>query len=164
MQTAAEQWLERSLDDSANKRLTIPELFLATDGMLRIVTNVAQGLVVYPKVIQAHVRAELPFMVTENLLMAAVAAGGDRQELHERIRDHSHAAAHRVKAEGLSNDLLERIAGDPAFADVDVKRTADPKRFVGAAPQQVDAFIKEYVTPIRRRHRKARGMSAALSV
>jgi len=163
-QTAAEQWLERSLDDSSNKRLTVPEAFLATDGMLTLVTNVARGLMVYPNVIAARLRAELPFMASENILMAAVAAGGDRQELHERLRRHSQAAAHRVKQEGEANDLLERIEQDDAFAAVDLKRTLDPRAFVGRAPQQVDEFIKGWVTPIRRRYRKVLGRPAKLDV
>jgi adenylosuccinate lyase len=164
LQTAAEQWLERSLDDSANKRITVPEAFLATDGMLRLVTNVARGLVVYPKVIAANMMAELPFMATEGILMAAVAAGGDRQTLHERLRQHSHAAAACVKADGKDNDLLQRIADDPAFASVNLKLETDPRRFIGAAPQQVDAFIRQYVTPIRRRYRTAMRRSAELNV
>ncbi len=163
-QTAAEQWFERTLDDSANKRLTIPEAFLATEGTLRIVSNVARGLVVYPKVIQGRLRAELPFMATENILMAGVSAGGDRQVLHERIRQHSHAAASRVKQEGKNNDLLERLRADPAFAGVDMKSVTDPKRYIGRSPQQVDEFIKEYVTPIRRRYRKTLSRDSELSV
>jgi len=164
LQTAAEQWFERTLDDSANKRLAVPEPFLATDGMLRIVANVARGLVVYPKVIEARVRAELPFMATENILMAAAAAGGDRQALHERIRKHSQASARRVKEEGRENDLLDRIAADPAFAKVNVKAVTDPRAFIGAAPQQVDAFLRDFVAPIRRRHRRALGRAADLNV
>ncbi len=164
LQTAAEQWFERTLDDSANKRLSVPEAFLATEGTLRIVTNVARGLVVYPKVIQARLRAELPFMATENILMEAALAGGDRQDLHERIRRHSHAAAARVKMEGKDNDLLERLESDPAFASVNIKQVTDPKRFVGRAPQQVDEFVKMYVTPIRRRYRKMLATKSDLSV
>ncbi len=163
-QTAAEQWFERTLDDSANKRMSIPEAFLATDGMLRTVTNVARGLVVYPKVIAAHLRAELPFMASENIMMAATAAGGDRQDLHERIRRHSHAAAAKVKLEGKHNDLLERIKNDPAFDAVDVDELMKPRSFIGRAPQQVDAFVKEYVTPIRRRYRKVLSRDTDLSV
>jgi adenylosuccinate lyase len=164
LQTAAEQWFERTLDDSANKRLSVPEAFLATEGMLRIVTNVARGLVVYPKVIEARLRAELPFMATEDILMAAALAGGDRQELHERIRRHSHAAAARIKQEGRGNDLLERLRGDPAFANVNIKDALDPKRFIGRCPQQVDEFIKAYVTPIRRRYRTALSRESELAV
>jgi adenylosuccinate lyase len=163
-QTAAEQWFERTLDDSANKRLSVPEAFLATDGMLRLITNVARGLVVYPKVIAAHLREELPFMATENILMAAASAGGDRQELHEKIRRHSHAAAARVKMEGKDNDLLDRLRGDPAFAAVNLKDVTNPKRYTGRAPQQVDEFVKQYVTPIRRRYRQALSRESELSV
>ncbi len=164
LQTAAEQWFERTLDDSANKRITIPEAFLATDGMLRIVVNVSRGLVVYPKTIAARIASELPFMATENILMAAVSAGGDRQELHERIRAHSHDAARLVKQEAKPNDLLGRLANDPAFAGTDFRRVLDPKRYVGRAPEQVDDFIREVVTPIRRRHRKSIGLGAELDV
>lgn len=164
LQTAAEQWFERTLDDSANKRLSVPEAFLATDATLRLVANIARGLVVYPKVIEARLRAELPFMATENILMAAAAAGGDRQELHERIRKHSHAATARVKLEGKENDLLDRLRRDEAFAHVDLADVTKPKRFVGRAPQQVDEFLKEYVTPIRRRYRKILSRESDLSV
>lgn len=164
LQTAAEQWFERTLDDSANKRLTVPEAFLATDGMLRIVTNVARGLVVYPAVIAARLDAELPFMAAENILMAAVKAGGDRQSLHERIRRHSHAAARRVKDEGLPNDLLGRLADDPAFRQVDIAATVDARKYVGRAPQQVAAFLRDVANPIRRKHRGVLGMSADLEV
>ncbi len=164
LQTAAEQWFERTLDDSANKRLTIPEAFLATDGMLRVVANVARGLVVYPKVIRQRLRAELPFMASENILMAGTAAGGDRQDLHERIRQHSQAAAARVKLEGKDNDLLQRLAADSAFAAVDLEGTLDPKKYVGRAPEQVDEFVREYVTPIRRRYRQALSRDSGLSV
>ena len=164
LQTAAEQWLERTLDDSANKRVSVPEAFLATDGMLRIVANVARGLVVYPKMIERRLGAELPFMATENILMAAASVGGDRQDLHERIRRHSQAAAGRVKLEGKDNDLLERLRGDPAFAAVNLKDVTNPRRFVGRAPQQVDEFIKTYVTPIRRRYRAVLTRESELSV
>ncbi|MGB2987575.1 MAG: adenylosuccinate lyase [Phycisphaerae bacterium] len=164
LQTAAEQWFERTLDDSANKRLSIPEAFLATEGMLRIIANVARGLVVYPKVIETRLRAELPFMATENILMAAVSLGGDRQELHERIRRHSHAAAARVKLEGKDNDLLECLKNDPAFLSVNIKEVTDPKRFIGRSSQQVGEFIKTYVTPIRRRYRKALSHESDLAV
>jgi adenylosuccinate lyase len=151
--TAAEQWLERTLDDSSNRRVTLAEAFLATDGMLLIAANVAGGMVVYPKVIAAHVAAELPFMVTENILMAGVAAGGDRQELHERIRLHSQAAGAEVKLHGRPNDLIARLQGDPAFAGLNIKRLLDPKAFVGRAPEQVDSFVRDVVAPIRRRCR-----------
>ncbi len=164
LQTAAEQWFERTLDDSANKRIVVPEAFLAIDGMLRLVHNVSQGLVVYPKVIGGHLQAEVPFMATEAILLAATAHGGDRQELHERIRAHSQAAAAKVKNEGKPNDLLQRLEGDPAFQGVNIKAATDPKQFVGRSPQQVDEFIKDYVTPIRRRYRAALSRDSALSV
>jgi len=164
LQTAAEQWFERTLDDSSNKRITIPESFLATDGMLKIMTNVLRGLVVYPKVIAARINAELPFMATENILMAAVSAGGDRQELHERIRKHAHAAADQVKLQGCPNDLLDRLTADGAFAGVNIHGILDPKRFTGRAAQQVDEFIKTVVTPIRRRYRQSLGRTADLNV
>lgn len=152
LQTAAEQWFERTLDDSANKRLAVPEPFLAIDGCLQIVVNVARGLVVYPKTIEAQVQAELPFMATEEILMEGVRAGGDRQELHERIRQHSQAAAEQVKLHGKSNDLIKRLGGDPGFKGVNLTHVLDPKRFTGRAPQQVDEFIEQVVSPIRRRY------------
>jgi adenylosuccinate lyase len=155
LQTAAEQWFERTLDDSANKRLSIPESFLATDGCLLITINVARGLVVYPKTIQAFVSSELPFMATEEILMAAVKAGGDRQALHEIIRRHSQAAAKQVKELGRPNDLLDRLAQEPAFAGIDFKRLLDPILFVGRAPQQVERFIQTVIEPIRDRYRNA---------
>jgi adenylosuccinate lyase len=152
LQTAAEQWFERTLDDSSNKRLAIAESFLAIDGCLLIVSNVARGLVVYPKTIAAAVMAELPFMATEEILMAGVRGGGDRQELHETIRRHSLAAAEQVKLAGAANDLMGRLSADPAFASVDLSRVLDAAAFVGRAPQQVDAFIREIVEPIRARY------------
>ncbi|MBN1344927.1 MAG: adenylosuccinate lyase [Phycisphaerae bacterium] len=164
LMTAAEQWFERTLDDSANRRITLAEAFLATDGCLLIIANVASGMVVYPKVIHAHVMAELPFMATENVLMAAVEAGGDRQDLHERIRQHSNAAGMQVKMHGKPNDLIERLQADPAFANIPIKKLLDPKAFIGRAPQQVDAFLKDYVAPIRRRYRKALGGKVELKV
>ena len=164
LHTAAEQWFERTLDDSANKRLAIPQAFLATDAVLRIVLNVVRGLVVYPATIAARVRAELPFMATENILMAAVQAGGDRQEVHEAIRRHSQAAAQRVKAEGKDNDLIDRLKADSAFAAVDIDTLMDPRAFVGRAPQQVGRFVATQVAPIRRRYGDALGQDAALSV
>ena len=147
-QTAAVQWLERTLDDSAIRRLDLPQAFLAADAVLILCQNVAGGLVVYPKVIAASLEAELPFMATENILMAAVAAGGDRQDLHERIRRHSQAAAAVVKEQGGKNDLLERLAADAAFACVDLAAVVDPRQFIGRAPQQVDEFLAEVVAPI----------------
>jgi adenylosuccinate lyase len=152
------------LDDSANKRLSVPETFLATDGMLMIVTDVAGGLVVYPKVIESRIRAELPFIASENILMAAVKAGGDRQELHERIRKHAQAAARQVKQHGKANDLIERLTGDPAFTKVEVEAVLDPKKYIGLAPQQTSEFIKTQVTPIRRKHRAALGKNPELHV
>ena len=151
-QTASVQWLERTLDDSANRRLTLPQAFLATDAVLILCQNVTAGLVVYPKVIAAHLQAELPFMATENILMAAVAAGGDRQDLHERIRRHSQAASAVVKEQGGANDLLERLAADPAFAKVDLATVMEPLQYVGRSPQQVDEFVEEVVEPIRAKY------------
>ena len=149
--TAAEQWFERTLDDSANKRLAIPEAFLAIDSILIIVANVMDGLVVYPKVIAAAIEAELPFMATEAILMAAVQAGGDRQELHEKIRVHSHEAAAQVKLQGKPNDLIERLQNDPAFSKVNLKDVLKPEHYIGRAPQQVDEFLREVVAPIKRK-------------
>jgi len=150
--TAAEQWMERTLDDSAVRRLTLPEPFLAIDGVLDLMINVTRGLVVYEKTIEANLAAELPFMATENLLMAAVQNGADRQEVHEVIREHSQAAAQRVKAEGQANDLLDRLAGEKVFAGIDLQAVLDPSQFIGRAPQQVDQFIEQVVTPIRKRY------------
>ncbi|MGQ9913939.1 MAG: adenylosuccinate lyase [Thermogutta sp.] len=150
--THAVQWLERTLDDSANRRLVLPQAFLAADAVLILCRNVISGLVVYPRVIARHLNEELPFMATENILMAAVAAGGDRQELHERIRRHSHAAAAAVKNDGKPNDLLERLRADPAFSAVDFSAELDPRRFIGRAPEQVDEFVAELVEPIRRQY------------
>ena len=146
--TAATQWMERTLDDSANRRLVIPQAFLAIDACLVLLQNVTQGLVVYPKTIEKNLREELPFMATESLLMAGVAAGGDRQHLHEVIRVHSQAAANRVKQEGLPNDLLERLADDPAFAKVSVSDILAPEQYVGRAPEQVREFLEEVVSPL----------------
>ncbi|MGC3966823.1 MAG: adenylosuccinate lyase [Pirellulales bacterium] len=150
--TLATQWLERTLDDSANRRLTLPQGFLATDALLILLQNVASGFVVYPQVIARHLRAELPFMASENIMMAAVEKGGDRQALHERIRQHSQAAALVVKQHGGENDLLERLKKDDAFVDVDFNEALEPEKFVGRAPQQVDDFLKETVEPIRRKY------------
>lgn len=150
--TAATQWLERTLDDSANRRLTLPQSFLAIDAALVIYRNVASGLVVYPKVIESNLAAELPFMATEEILMAGVRAGGDRQDLHERIRVHSVAAAREVKEQGRPNDLMDRLKGDAAFARVDLTGALDASRFVGRAPQQVDGFLREVVGPVRERY------------
>jgi adenylosuccinate lyase len=164
LQTAAEQWFERTLDDSSNKRLAIPEPFLATDGMLQIVVNVARGLVVYPKVIEAAVRAELPFMATEEVIMAGVKAGGDRQDLHERIRRHSLAAAEQVKQHGRANDLMERLRNDDAFGAVDLEGALDPAKFVGRAPQQVDRFMQDVVEPTRQRYKGRLAAAVELKV
>jgi adenylosuccinate lyase len=162
--TASVQWLERTLDDSANRRVTIPETFLATDGILEILINVTDGLVVYPKVIAARVEAELPFMATENIMMAGVKAGGNRQDLHEKIRQHSHAAAEQVKKLGKHNDLIGRLKADPAFKKVDFKKVLNPKNYIGRAPEQVDEFVKGIVTPIRRRYRYALNRKVELNV
>jgi adenylosuccinate lyase len=164
LHTAAEQWFERTLDDSANKRIAMSEAFLAADAILNIVTNVARGMVVYPAVVDAHIRAELPFMASENILMAAVQAGGDRQELHELIRQHSQAAAQQVKGEGKPNDLIERIKADPAFAAIDIDALLDPSAFVGRAPQQVDEFIAELADPVRARYARQLGQGGELNV
>ncbi len=164
LHTAAEQWFERTLDDSANRRLAIPEMFLAADGICRIVLNVVSGLVVNDRVIAAHVAAELPFLATENILMAAVKAGGDRQELHERIRLHALAAGEQVKLHGRANDLMDRLRGDEAFAKVDIDSLLDPHAFIGRAPQQVDDFLEAYVQPARRKYAHRLGASAELEV
>jgi adenylosuccinate lyase len=151
-QTAATQWLERTLDDSANRRLSLPQAFLAVDAILILYRNVVEGLVVHPKVIEKNLRDELPFMATEEILMASVRAGGDRQALHERIRVHSQEAARRVKDEGEPNDLIDRLKLDPAFAGVNLHAALDARQFVGRAPQQVDAFIRDVVGPIRAKY------------
>ena len=151
LHTAAEQWFERTLDDSANKRLATSEAFLLADSILLITLNVARGLVVYPARIDAALREELPFMASENILMAAVAAGGDRQALHERIRQHSLAAAEQVKLHGKPNDLLDRLRGDEAFASVDLDALLDPRDFIGRSAEQVDEFLATDVAPVRSR-------------
>ena len=155
--TASVQWFERTLDDSANKRIAVPEAFLAVDAILNLYENVAANLVVYPKVIEKHIREELPFMATENILMDAVKAGGDRQALHERIRTHSLAAGRRVKEEGLDNDLLERIAADPAFglSREEILRRLDPADYIGCCPEQVDRFLQQEVQPVLDRYPQA---------
>jgi len=162
--TASEQWLERTLDDSANKRVVIPEAFLAVDGILRILINVTSGLVVYPKVIAARVAAELPFMATENILMAAVKAGGNRQVLHEKIRLHSQAAAAQVKQFGRNNDLIDRLKADIGFNKIDFEKVLNPNKYIGRAPQQVDEFIKGVVTPILRSYRSSLNFKVELNV
>lgn len=164
--TAATQWFERTLDDSANKRLSVPEAFLATDGILELYNNIADGLVVYPKVVEAQLMAELPFMATENILMDAVKAGGDRQELHERIRTHSMAAAKTVKEEGKPNDLLHRIAADPAFniSEEEISRIIKPEKFTGRAEQQTLDFISEIVQPLLRKNSEDIGVKTEINV
>ena len=164
--TSATQWFERTLDDSANKRLSIPEGFLAIDGILDLCLNVVDGLVVYPKVIEKHMMAELPFMATENIMMDAVKAGGDRQELHERIRELSMEAGRTVKVEGKDNDLLERIAADPAFnLTIDeLRKSMEPSRYVGRAKEQTATFIEKTVQPVLDAHKDMLGMTAEINV
>ena len=164
--TSATQWFERTLDDSANKRLSVPEGFLAVDGILDLMLNVVDGLVVYPKVIEKHLMAELPFMATENIMMDAVKACGDRQELHERIRELSMEAGRTVKVEGRDNDLLERIAGDPAFklSLEDLKKSMDPARYTGCAQAQVEKYLKNIIRPILDSNRELLGVSAEINV
>ena len=166
MLVASTQWFERTLDDSANKRLSVPEGFLAVDGILDLYLNVVDGLVVYPKVIEKHFMAELPFMATENIMMDAVKAGGDRQELHERIRQLSMEAGRSVKEKGLDNNLLELIAADPAFGLTmeELQKTMEPMRYVGRAPRQVEEFLEEVVGPILDANREVLGMKAEINV
>ena len=148
--TASTQWFERTLDDSANKRISVPEAFLCIDAVLILYRNVVDGLVVYPKVIEQHLMNELPFMATENIMMDAVKKGGDRQDLHERIRQHSMEAGKTVKMEGKKNDLLERIAADPMFGLTieELNAIMEPKNFVGRAPEQTEEFVNGYVKPV----------------
>ena len=164
--TSAAQWFERTLDDSANKRLSVPEGFLAVDGILDLCLNVVDGLVVYPKVIEKRLMSELPFMATENIMMDAVKAGGDRQELHERIRELSMEAGRNVKEKGLDNNLLELIARDPLFklSEEELKKTMDPSKYVGRSPQQVDHFLKNTVKPILDEHKDMLGLKAEINV
>ncbi|GFI37226.1 adenylosuccinate lyase [Lachnospiraceae bacterium] len=164
--TSAAQWFERTLDDSANKRLSVPEGFLATDGILDLCLNVADGLVVYPKVIEKRLMSELPFMATENIMMDAVKAGGDRQELHERIRELSMEAGRNVKEKGLDNNLLELIAADPAFGlSLDkLKESMDPSKYVGRAPQQVETYLREVIRPLLSEHEEMLGVKAEINV
>ena len=164
--TSATQWFERTLDDSANKRLSVPEGFLAIDGILNLCLNVVDGLVVYPKVIEKHMMAELPFMATENIMMDAVKAGGDRQELHERIRELSMEAGRNVKVEGKDNNLLELIAADPAFNLTleELQKTMDPKKYVGRAKEQTESFIAKVVNPVLDSHKEMLGMTAEINV
>ena len=164
--TSATQWFERTLDDSANKRLSIPEGFLAIDGILDLCLNVVDGLVVYPKVIEKHMMAELPFMATENIMMDAVKAGGDRQELHERIRELCMEAGKTVKVEGKDNNLLELIAADPAFnlSLEDLQRSMDPKKYIGRAKEQTERFVNTVVQPILDSHKELLGVKAEINV
>ena len=164
--TSATQWFERTLDDSANKRLSIPEGFLAIDGILDLCLNVVDGLVVYPKVIEKHMMAELPFMATENIMMDAVKAGGDRQELHARIRELSMEAGKTVKVEGKDNNLLELIAADPAFnlSLEDLQRSMDPKKYIGRAKEQTERFVNTVVQPILDSHKELLGVKAEINV
>ena len=164
--TSATQWFERTLDDSANKRLSVPEGFLAIDGILDLCLNVVDGLVVYPKVIEKRLMSELPFMATENIMMDAVKAGGDRQELHERIRELSMEAGRNVKAEGKDNNLLELIAADPAFNLTleDLQKAMDPSRYTGRAKEQTEAFITNVVQPVLDEHKDLLGVKVEINV
>ena len=164
--TSATQWFERTLDDSANKRISVPEAFLAIDGILDLYLNVVDGLVVYPKVIEKRLMAELPFMATENIMMDAVKAGGDRQELHEEIRKLSMIAGKNVKEEGLDNNLLELIAADDKFGMSleDLKKSMDPIKYVGRSKEQVDEFLSEVINPILEENKEILGMTATINV
>jgi len=162
--TASEQWLERTLDDSANRRVVIPEAFLATDGILEILINVTDDLVVYPKVIASRVNTELPFMATENIIMAGVKAGGNRQDLHEKIRLYSHAASAQVKQFGRENDLISRLKSDIDFRKIDFDKILRPENYIGRAPKQVDEFLADVVMPIRRKYRSAITQKTELNV
>ncbi len=164
--TASTQWFERTLDDSANKRIAMAEGFLAADSILNLLLNVCDGLVVYPHVVAARVAAELPFMATENIMMRAVNAGGDRQQLHERLRRHSHAATLQVKEHGAANDLIERIAEDDAFglSLATLQDLLNPTDYIGRAPQQVDAFLADEITPLLHANRQALGERARINV
>ncbi len=153
--TMATQWMERTLDDSANRRLSLPQSFLALDAILILLRNVTKGMVVYPKVIEKNLLAELPFMATEEILMAGVAAGGDRQDLHEKIRVYSQEAAQVVKEQGGDNDLINRLKKDPAFQQIDLNSTLDARKYIGRAPEQVDEFVVEIVKPIRQQFAEA---------
>jgi adenylosuccinate lyase len=162
-QTAATQWLERTLDDSAVRRLVLPQAFLGVDALLELYLNVVPGLEVNRQVVARHVALELPFMATENLLMAAVKAGGDRQDLHERIRLHSHAASARVKSGG-ANDLIDRLRDDPAFSGLDFDAVLDPRLYIGRAPEQVESFLERDVRPVRERYPALRGQRREIHV
>lgn len=164
--TTTGQWLERTLDDSANKRLSVPEAFLAVDGILSLFKNVAEGLVLYPKMIEKHLMDELPFMATENILMACVKKGGDRQELHESIRRHSIATAERIKLHGEPNDLIERLAGDEAISMTkeEIMDILKPENFIGRASGQVEEFIRLEVQPVLEKYRSDIGLKAEINV
>ena len=164
--TSATQWFERTLDDSANKRLSIPEGFLAIDGILDLCLNVVDGLVVYPKVIEKHMMSELPFMATENIMMDAVKLGGNRQELHERIRELSMEAGRNVKVEGKENNLLELIAADPAFnmSLEDLQKTMEPSRYVGRSKEQVESFLAKVIQPVLKENEELLGVKAEINV
>ncbi len=164
--TSATQWFERTLDDSANKRLSIPEGFLAVDGILDLCLNVVDGLVVYPKVIEKHMLSELPFMATENIMMDAVKMGGNRQELHERIRELSMEAGKNVKVEGKENNLLELIAADPAFPMKleDLQKTMEPSRYVGRSKEQVESFLIKVIQPVLDKNKELLGIKAEINV
>ena len=164
--TSATQWFERTLDDSANKRLSIPEGFLAVDGILDLCLNVVDGLVVYPRVIEKHMMSELPFMATENIMMDAVKAGGNRQELHERIRELSMEAGRNVKEKGLENNLLERIAEDPAFpmSMEELQKSMEPSRYVGRSKEQVEAFLEKVIAPVLEENKELLGVKAEIHV
>ena len=164
LQTHATQWLERTLDDSSNRRLVLPEAFLALDGALDIMSNVAEGLVVWEAVIAANLLAELPFMASENIMLAVTKAGADRQEAHERIREHSMAAALEVKQHGRANDLMQRLKQDAFFATVDLAAALNPASFIGRAPEQVDQFVVTVANPIRAKHAATLKSTAALRV
>ena len=164
--TAATQWFERTLDDSANKRLSIPEGFLAIDGILDLCLNVVDGLGVYPKVIEKHLMSELPFMATENIMMEAVKLGGNRQELHEKIRELSMEAGKTVKVEGKDNNLLELIAADPAFplSLEDLQKSMEPSRYIGRSREQVDNFLSKVIRPILEENKDLLGVKAEINV
>ncbi len=164
--TASTQWLERTLDDSANKRISVAEAFLATDAILELYINVVSGLVVYPKMIEKHLLEELPFMATENIMMEAVKKGGDRQELHERIRVHSMDAGKVVKVDGGANDLLQRIAADPAFGMTleELEAVMEPKNFVGRAPSQTQEFVDGYIKPVLEEKKDLLGIDVEINV
>ena len=162
--TAATQWMERTLDDSANRRLVIPQAFLAIDASLVLMQNIASGFVVYPKTVEHNLAKELPYMETENIMMRAVEAGGDRQDLHERIRVHSREVAQRVNAEGKPNDMIERLKNDPVFSAVEFDTEINPLDFVGRAPEQVDDFIQDQVAPIRERYSNSDSLSVEVHV